>query len=244
MEDIDIEQWDKRQKRYQRWNRIFLIIYIGISLAVLARGVTWHYNRATLYSVIALVMLVIPWVVEKLGRLVIPADCRFLYYIFCFAAIELGSALDGYDRISWWDLLLHAASGALLAFLGLFIYNGLRHNQGQIPLEEEKLAIIFMNLLATTAAAFWEYYEFCLDTFFGFNAQYSAAGVTDTMTDMIACTIGGLCLSIWFTLGAHKEKDKDETKGNFLRQTVAHFYVRNRLLDEAEDAKDGEVEKP
>ena len=130
--------------------------------------------------------------------------------------------MDAYDWIGWWDLLLHGLSGALIALIGLFVYNGLRHNQGQLAQAEQKLALVFMNLAATTSAAIWEYYEFILDTFFGFDAQYSAAGVSDTMTDMMVCTAGGLLLSLWFFWSWR------QGKSNFLGQTVEHFYACNR----------------
>ena len=167
-------------------------------------------------------MLALPKLAEKLGHFVVPADSRFLFYLFCFGAVELGSALGAYDWISWWDLLLHGLSGALIALVGLLVYNGLRHNHGDLPKDEQKLAVLFMNLAATTSAALWEYYEFMLDTFFGFDAQYSAAGVGDTMTDMMICTVGGLCLSLWFYQSWRREK------ANFLMTTVAHFYACNK----------------
>lgn len=212
---------DAREQRYQKWNRFILLIYIGVTIAVLIKGILTAYDRAVLYSVISLALLGVPKLFGKLGQFVVPADSRFLFYIFCFGAVELGSAMDAYDWISWWDLLLHGLSGALIALVGLLVYNGLRHNQGNIPKAEQKLAVLFMNLAATTSAALWEYYEFILDTFFGFNAQYSAAGVGDTMTDMMICTAGGLCLSLWFYNSWRREKE------NFLMKTVAHFYACN-----------------
>ncbi len=215
-------QWHERQVHFQKLNRIFLIVYIGVTIAVLLRGISVAYNRAILYSVISLFMLGVPRLVEKAGRLTIPADGRFLFYLFSFGAVEFGSAMDAYDWIGWWDLLLHGLSGALIALIGLFVYNGLRHNQGQLAQAEQKLALVFMNLAATTSAAIWEYYEFILDTFFGFDAQYSAAGVSDTMTDMMVCTAGGLLLSLWFFWSWR------QGKSNFLGQTVEHFYACNR----------------
>lgn len=215
-------QWHERQERFQKLNRVFLIIYIGLTFAVLLRGILLSYDRAILYSVISLFMLGVPRLAEKIGRITLPADCRFLFYLFSFGAVEFGSAMDAYDWIGWWDLLLHGLSGALIALVGLLVYNGLRHNHGQLAQAEQKLAVLFMNLAATTSAAFWEYYEFILDTFFGFDAQYSAAGVSDTMTDMMVCTAGGLLLSLWFYWSWHRGKS------NFLGQTVEHFYVCNR----------------
>ncbi len=215
-------QWHERQVHFQKLNRIFLIVYIGVTIAVLLRGISVAYNRAILYSVISLFMLGVPRLVEKAGRLTVPADGRFLFYLFSFGAVEFGSAMDAYDWIGWWDLLLHGLSGALIALIGLFVYNGLRHNQGQLAQAEQKLAVVFMNLAATTSAAIWEYYEFILDTFFGFDAQYSAAGVSDTMTDMMVCTAGGLLLSLWFFWSWR------QGKSNFLGQTVEHFYACNR----------------
>ena len=215
-------QWHERQVHFQKLNRIFLIVYIGVTIAVLLRGISVAYNRAILYSVISLFMLGAPRLVEKAGRLTIPADGRFLFYLFSFGAVEFGSAMDAYDWIGWWDLLLHGLSGALIALIGLFVYNGLRHNQGQLAQAEQKLALVFMNLEATTSAAIWEYYEFILDTFFGFDAQYSAAGGSETMTDMMGCTAGGLLLSLWFFWSWR------QGKSNFLGQTVEHFYACNR----------------
>lgn len=218
----DTIKLNAREQRYRKWNRLVLFIYISVTIAVLIRGFLTAYDRAVLYSVISLVMLALPKLAEKLGHFVVPADSRFLFYLFCFGAVELGSALDAYDWISWWDLLLHGLSGALIALVGLLVYNGLRHNHGDLPKDEQKLAVLFMNLAATTSAALWEYYEFMLDTFFGFDAQYSAAGVGDTMTDMMICTVGGLCLSLWFYQSWRREKD------NFLMTTVAHFYACNK----------------
>lgn len=218
----DTIKLNAREQRYRKWNRLVLFIYISVTIAVLIRGLLTAYDRAVLYSVISLVMLALPKLAEKLGHFVVPADSRFLFYLFCFGAVELGSALDAYDWISWWDLLLHGLSGALIALVGLLVYNGLRHNHGDLPKDEQKLAVLFMNLAATTSAALWEYYEFMLDTFFGFDAQYSAAGVGDTMTDMMICTVGGLCLSLWFYQSWRREK------ANFLMTTVAHFYACNK----------------
>lgn len=218
----DTIKLNAREQRYRKWNRLVLFIYISVTIAVLIRGFLTAYDRAVLYSVISLVMLALPKLAEKLGHFVVPADSRFLFYLFCFGAVELGSALDAYDWISWWDILLHGLSGALIALVGLLVYNGLRHNHGDLPKDEQKLAVLFMNLAATTSAALWEYYEFMLDTFFGFDAQYSAAGVGDTMTDMMICTVGGLCLSLWFYQSWRREK------ANFLMTTVAHFYACNK----------------
>ena len=218
----DTIKLNAREQRYRKWNRLVLFIYISVTIAVLIRGLLTAYDRAVLYSVISLVMLALPKLAEKLGHFVVPADSRFLFYLFCFGAVELGSALDAYDWISWWDLLLHGLSGALIALVGLLVYNGLRHNHGDLPKDEQKLAVLFMNLAATTSAALWEYSEFMLDTFFGFDAQYSAAGVGDTMTDMMICTVGGLCLSLWFYQSWRREK------ANFLMTTVAHFYACNK----------------
>lgn len=214
-------EWDKREQRYSRLNRIFLVVYVVISFCVLWRGVMIGYGRAILYSVVSLVMLAMPLIAEKILKVVFPADSRFFFYLFTFAAVEFGSAMDAYDWIPWWDLFLHGFSGALIAFAGFLFYNGLRHNQGQLPGEEWPVVVIFMNLTATTSAALWEYYEFILDTFFGFNAQYSELGVGDTMTDMMICTAGGLVLSLWIYWSYHHKKQ------NILLATAEHFYWRN-----------------
>ena len=52
-------QWHERQVHFQKLNRIFLIVYIGVTIAVLLRGISVAYNRAILYSVISLFMLLL-----------------------------------------------------------------------------------------------------------------------------------------------------------------------------------------
>lgn len=216
------QQWDLRQQRFARLNKVLLAVYLVVTLLVFYQGVKNQYSRAILYSIVSLIMLLVPKIVEMLLKITIPADSRFLFYLFCFGAVEFGSAMDGYDLISWWDLLLHGLSGMLIGFVGLIIFNALRGNHGSLAREDLSLALLFINLTATTSAAFWEYYEFVLDQFFGFNAQLSAFGVSDTITDMMICTLGGFLLSLWLGIDYIKGKD------NLLLNTLNHFYYRNR----------------
>lgn len=215
--------WDKREKLFKQINLVVLVIYVAVSLVVLYQGIQTNYSRAVLYSVISLGLLFIPILVSKLFKMTLPADSRFFYYLFCFGAVEFGSAMDGYDLLPWWDLFLHCLSGALAGVVGLVIFNALQKNKGQVRAEDGLLMACFVNFFATTTAAAWEYYEFVLDHFFGFTAQLVATtGVGDTMTDMMVCTLGGLVISILIY------RHYGTSRKGWMMATIDHYYYRNQ----------------
>ena len=130
--------------------------------------------------------------------------------------------MEGYTLIPWWDLFLHCLSGALAGLIGLILFNALRKNNGKIDHQDMLLAVLFVNFFGTTTAALWEYYEFILDEFFGATAQMVAlTGVSDTMTDMMVCTLGTVVVSIIIFLH-YTTKYK-----SMIMQTVDHYYEKN-----------------
>ena len=48
---------------------------------------------------------------------------------------------------------------------------------------------------AALGGVLWEIYEFSFDQLFGMTLQ--GGGITDTMIDLIADTLGGLSIAIW-----------------------------------------------
>lgn len=114
-----------------------------------------------------------------------------MYYIgiilFACFGLYFGTMLDFYSFIPIYDLILHFFSGILLVFLGHYIYSWLirKNEKAIIPLQ---ITIIFCIIFSISCASFWEIWEFSGDTLFGLTAQGSK--ISDTMTDIIAGTIG------------------------------------------------------
>lgn len=134
----------------------------------------------------------VPVLLTVLTRLKFDLPIVIAYLIFLFGAQFLGSVLDWY-RISWWDLLMHGISGAILAFLAIALYKKLVYQRadGQIS---SGFLFLFILSFSALCGLLWETYEFSSDQLFGTVMQ---ADNTDTMTDLISGMIGALIIALW-----------------------------------------------
>lgn len=115
-----------------------------------------------------------------------------MYYLgilgFSFFAMYFGTMLKFYSIIPIFDLLLHFASGILLVFLGHYAYTLIlsRCKDYTIPI---CITAFFSGLFSLASAAAWEIWEYSGDVLLGLSSQ---GGIDDTMTDIIAGSIGAV----------------------------------------------------
>lgn len=121
---------------------------------------------------------------------------RFPFRFYCMAfgfevlAAVLGSALNLYHYLGFYDKFVHYTSGIVLAEGGLFLIHALagrRHTPAE-PL----LCRLFSMFFSIAGAGIWEIYEFTADNLLGINMQ---GDNTNTMGDIISGTLGALT---WF----------------------------------------------
>lgn len=141
------------------------------------------------------------------------------YFIFLFAAIYLGEVRDFYYRVPYWDVILHAISGAMLGALGFVIVSFLTDSEKTSARLSPVLVALFAFCFAMAAGTVWEIYEFLADGLLGTNMQkfITADGtvlvgrdaVSDTMEDLIVDAISSLviCVLGYYSL---KRKEKPE----------------------------------
>lgn len=129
---------------------------------------------------------------ERLG-VHVPTPFLVFSSLFAFASFFLGEVFDFYERVWWWDLLLHAASGigmGLVGFLLVFImFSGDRYTAP--PFAICSMAFVF----AVSIGTFWELFEFGVDQFFGTSMQKT--GRDDTMSDLVMNTLGAAAGSLF-----------------------------------------------
>lgn len=135
-------------------------------------------------------------------------------------ALVFGEMLHVYDKVWWWDDMLHTLSGGLLAFIGLYVLR-LLERKNAMKLKPMTIAL-FAFCFAITAGVVWEIYEFVVDVVFGFAMQqwnmppnaivmgksYQGMGLRDTMQDLILATIGALITSIGLFIQARRTLTK------------------------------------
>ncbi|WNB93861.1 hypothetical protein [Bacillus sp. NEB1478] len=113
------------------------------------------------------------------------------YFAFLFASQYLGSIL-GFYHLGWWDTFLHLLSGALLAFVGIALYERTTHHQARKDISYW-LVFLFVLSFSVFGGVVWEIYEFSMDQFFAMTLQ--GGGNVDTMVDLLADTAGGLLIA-------------------------------------------------
>lgn len=141
----------------------------------------------------ALLGFLIP-VYNKISGKSLPTVLSAACSIFVFMAVCLGTAMDFYHKIWFWDLIMHGLSGflsGLIIFVFIINWNGSRLN----PIG--CMIVIFGFCMGI--AAIWEVVEFTTDSLFGGDAQRvqeslatGKSPISDTMEDIIAAMVGNI----------------------------------------------------
>lgn len=171
------------------------ILLVGVVLSL------WNgrwFAAATTAAIILITLL--PILLEKRFRVFVPPEFEFLAILFVFASLFLGEVLDYYNRLWWWDLMLHTVSGLLLGISGfLLVYVMNESDMFSLDMSPGFVAL-FAFMFAVGMGAVWEIFEFAMDQFFGLNMQKEMlgdpSGLTDTMWDIIADTAGAAVISV------------------------------------------------
>ena len=122
-----------------------------------------------------------------------------MYYItlaFVYFASPVGSVLNFYRSVGPYDKIVHFFSGILIAAFGYMIIWRLIRKNNVGKNEYNKLngiSILFSILAAWAGAGLWEIMEFTMDIIASGTMQ---RGMVDTITDMIAGDIGGICYGL------------------------------------------------
>ena len=121
--------------------------------------------------------------------------------IFTVFACSLGSCVNLYRHLDFYDIFVHFLSGVLLFDCGRIIIEKLIAKEKMKS--NKTVALLFSFLFSCSCAAFWEIYEFLCDILINAEMQGSKA---NTMGDMIAGTLGAV-VSTAVALKLHKRKD-------------------------------------
>lgn len=150
-----------------------------------------------------LVALLFPSLLRKHTRILLPQRITFIYAVFLYLALLLGSLGGFYDTVAEWDTIQHALSSALFGVLGFSVIANLQEGGVERLNLTPVLSSLFSFCLATTIGVLWEFYEFFADSVMGQNTQRTAtidgvpligqAALLDTMGDLIVnCTAAAI----------------------------------------------------
>ena len=155
---------------------------------------------------LGLVVMMIPTIITRHFKLIVPGVMCILYYVFLYFAIFLGEIFSFYYRIPLWDSFLHAMSAAMLSTLGFILVDWLNKDE-HVKLSMNPLFVsLFAFSFALMIGTLWEIYEFSFDALLGLNMQKArledgtpltgSAALTDTMKDLIIDALAALAVAL------------------------------------------------
>jgi tetrahydromethanopterin S-methyltransferase subunit E len=211
----------------------------GISGTEAYANVKSDYTLMLIQCILGLVVMMLPTLIERKWSIGIPNYMYVMYFIFLYLAIYLGEIRSFFYLVPYWDVILHAFSGAMLGTLGFFLISIL-NNTKKIRVE---LSPFFVSLFAfcfsVTVGAIWEIFEFSVDSLLSQNMQkfmladgtplIGQDALADTMKDIIVDTISALVISVAGYL-ANKLEARKVAK-------AAPFKAENVILDSTEGGK-------
>lgn len=127
---------------------------------------------------------------------------ELLYLILIFLSFTLGRIYDLYDKINWYDTLVHFMSGKLTFIFGLITLKQLKKYDKKISFN-----ILFSILTTISLATLWELTEFGIDKIFKTEMQdVLKTGVDDTMKDILVAILSALLVIITYIYETKKKK--------------------------------------
>ena len=140
-----------------------------------------------------------PVIFRKSMDMEIPAELHIIAVIFVFCAFYLGEIQDFYNKLWWWDMVLHTSAGLLMGILGFILVYVLNESKRAHLNMTPGFIAFFAFTFGVTIGSIWEIFEFSMDQLMGANMQKpmlgDPSGLTDTMWDIIVNAIGAFTIS-------------------------------------------------
>ena len=188
-------------------------------LAAIAAAFEGRWSMAFV-AVATLVLALAPLVLASRFNITLPLPFVAAITVFVIASIFMGEAFDFYERVWWWDIVLHGTSAIGFGFVG-FVFVLMMFEGDRFAAPPWAMCLMAFGL-AVTVGACWEIFEFLIDQWFGFNMQKS--GLQDTMSDLIVDVIGAAFAS-WLGYVYLRAQDK-----SFWTWPIDRFVALNKRL--------------
>ncbi len=123
---------------------------------------------------LSLILFLVPSFLEKRLKIYLPSVLEIIILLFIFAAEILGELNAYYVKIPYWDTMLHTVNGFLCAAVGFALIDILnRNDKFKFQLSPLYVAIVAF-CFSMTIGVLWEFFEFAMDYFLGFDMQKDA----------------------------------------------------------------------
>lgn len=230
-------------------HRSSFLVYTVLRIAVIATMVLQFLNRNyenVFLCLLTLLLLVMPGILQMTFRIELPKVLEIIILVFIFAAEILGEINEFYLRFPYWDTVLHTMNGFLAAAIGFSLVDLLNRNK-KVGMSLSPVFVAIVSLcFSMTIGVLWEFFEFGMDYFAGFDMQKDTVihairsvalnteghNVTVNLTGITETAVNGQVLPIAGYLDVGLYDTMEDLLVNFIGAVVfsviGYFYIKGR----------------
>ncbi len=167
----------------QTWLARMIWILLGAIFVWATVQLNWELAFVALAT---LLLSLAPVLIGRWTDIDVPRWFVAAVVIFVGGTLFLGEVFDFYERLWWWDIMMHGVSAIGFGLIGfILVFMMFQGDRFAAP----HFAIAFYAFcFAVAIGVLWEVFEYIMDQSFGLNMQKS--GLEDTMGDLIVNLFG------------------------------------------------------
>lgn len=150
--------------------KVEIVLTTLVVISIIRQMFLGNYHNMFL-GMLALILFMIPQMVDKKLGVTIPVGLESVILIFIFAAEILGEINAFYEKIPVWDSILHTTNGFLMAAIGFALIDMFNRSE-KFSVKMSPYFVAFVAFcFSMTVGVLWEFFEFGMDHFFGTDMQ-------------------------------------------------------------------------
>lgn len=175
--------WKKEVKNHKTVFVVYVVLRLLIIGVAVASFISGNYQNVLLCA-LSLVLFMLPTFVSKNFGINFPETLEIIILLFIFAAEILGEISAFYQKVPFWDSMLHTVTGFLAAAIGFALVDVLNRNtRFKFMLSPVYMAVVAF-CFSMTVGTLWEFFEFFMDQVFNLDMQKDFAISTIASTSL------------------------------------------------------------
>ena len=149
---------------------VYLTLRLLVILVMILQILNRNYENVFL-CILTLALMIMPSIVQVTFKVELPTTLEIIILCFIFSAEILGEINEFYLIFPFWDTVLHTLNGFLAAAIGFSMVDLLNQSEKvKFHLSPLFLAIVAF-CFSMTIGVVWEFFEFFMDMFVGYDMQ-------------------------------------------------------------------------
>lgn len=196
----------------KKLNNVLIFLCSLAAICIFVKDINIRATDRLLGDITIPLVLFMPRIIRSIFKIKITDAMELVYVIFIILAQFIGSVINLYNKVWWYDLFAHFLSGVLTTILAMVVMDWF----GVYKEKHKWFNVLFMICFTLMVASLWEFSEFAADLIMKTDVQHVIdTGVADTMEDMLIAFGGSIIVSISYLV------ENKVSKNGFLRKIVS-----------------------